>query len=145
MLDRTPCGILVTRPENEPQLAAVEAWSPNHWTARAFPDSTFYLLSSDWCVPCGSSSKEHAYQCRRQKRLWFNPRVRKISWRRAQQPTPVFLSGESHGQKRSLVGHGPQGRKVSDMTEGTIQINQFLCQVIREMTLPHFYTQKSLI
>ena len=26
-------------------------------------------------------------------------------------PTPVFLSGESHGQ-RSLVDHSPQGRRV---------------------------------
>ena len=31
--------------------------------------------------------------------------VRKIPWRRARQPTPVFLPGESHGQ-RSLVGYG---------------------------------------
>ena len=31
------------------------------------------------------------------------PWVRKIPWRRAWQPTPVFLPGESHGQ-RSLVG-----------------------------------------
>ena len=29
--------------------------------------------------------------------------VRKIPWRRAWQPTPVFLPGESHGQ-RSLAG-----------------------------------------
>ena len=29
--------------------------------------------------------------------------VRKISWRRAWQPAPMFLPGESHGQ-RSLVG-----------------------------------------
>ena len=27
-------------------------------------------------------------------------------WRRAWQPSPVFLPGESHGQK-SLVGYGP--------------------------------------
>ena len=32
------------------------------------------------------------------------------------QPTPVFLPGESHGQ-RSLVGYSLQGRKESDMTE----------------------------
>ena len=32
------------------------------------------------------------------------------------QPTPVFLSGESHGQ-RSLEGYSPQGRKESDTTE----------------------------
>ena len=34
----------------------------------------------------------------------FNPWVRKIAWRRARQPNPVFLPGESHGQ-RSLAGH----------------------------------------
>ena len=42
--------------------------------------------------------------------------IRKISWRRAWQITPVILSGESHGQ-RSLVGYSPWGCKESDMTE----------------------------
>ena len=32
------------------------------------------------------------------------------------QPTPVFLPGESHGQ-RSLVGYSPRGHKELDMTE----------------------------
>ena len=32
------------------------------------------------------------------------------------QPTPVFLPGESHGQ-RSLAGYSPWGRRESDMTE----------------------------
>ena len=32
------------------------------------------------------------------------------------QPIPVFLPGESHGQ-RSLVGYSPWGRKESDTTE----------------------------
>ena len=29
----------------------------------------------------------------------FDPWVRKIPWRRKWQPTPVFLSGKSHGQR----------------------------------------------
>ena len=37
-------------------------------------------------------------------------------WRRAWQPIPVFLPGESHGQ-RSLVGYSPRCRKESDLTE----------------------------
>ena len=49
-------------------------------------------------------------------RLGFDPWVGKIPWRRAQQPTPVFLPGEFHGQK-SLVGYSPWGRKEWDMTE----------------------------
>ena len=38
--------------------------------------------------------------------------------RRAGQPTPVFLPGESHGQ-RSLAGYSPWGHKESDTTEAT--------------------------
>ena len=37
-------------------------------------------------------------------------------WRRKWQPAPVFLPGESHGQ-RSLVGCSPWGRRESDTTE----------------------------
>ena len=36
----------------------------------------------------------------------FDPWVEKIPWRRAWQTTPVFLPGETHGQ-RSLVGYSP--------------------------------------
>ena len=65
-----------------------------------------------------ASGKEPAYQCRRLKRHGFNPRVRKIPWRRAWQHAPVFFPGESHGQV-SLAGCGPQGHKKWDMTEAT--------------------------
>ena len=44
----------------------------------------------------------------------FDPWVGRIPWRRAWQPIPVFLPGESHGQ-RSLLGYSPWGCK--DMTE----------------------------
>ena len=49
-----------------------------------------------------------------QVRSW----VGKIPWRRAWQPTPIFLPGESHGQ-RTLTGQSPQCCKESDMTEAT--------------------------
>ena len=38
------------------------------------------------------------------------------NWRRKWQPTPVFLSGESYGQ-RGLVGSGPWGLKELDTAE----------------------------
>ena len=44
--------------------------------------------------------------------------VGKISWRRKWQATPLFLPGESHGQ-RSLVGYSPWGHKESDTNEVT--------------------------
>ena len=40
------------------------------------------------------------------KKGGFDTWVGKIPWSRAWQPTPVFFSGESHGQ-RSLAGHRP--------------------------------------
>ena len=51
------------------------------------------------------------------KRFRFSPWVWKIPCRRAWQPTPRFLPGESHGQ-RSLAGYRPWGCKESDTTEG---------------------------
>ena len=39
-------------------------------------------------------------------------------WKRAWQPTPVFLPGESHGQ-RILVGYSPGGHQELDTTEVT--------------------------
>ena len=68
--------------------------------------------------PGGVSCKEPACQCRRHKRYGFDPWVGEIPWRRAWQPTAVFLPGESHGQK-SPAGYSSQGHTESDMTEGT--------------------------
>ena len=56
--------------------------------------------------PGGTSGKEPACQCRRHKRCGFDPWVGEIPWRRTWQPPPVFLSGESNGQ-RSLAGYSP--------------------------------------
>ena len=55
-----------------------------------------------------SNGKESVYNA---GRPGFNSWVRKVPWRRAWQPTPVFLPGESHGQ-RSLVGYSSRGRRV---------------------------------
>ena len=56
--------------------------------------------------------------CKRPKRCRFDPWVGKIPWRRAWQLTPVFLPGESHGQ-RSLAGYSPWDHKESDMAKHT--------------------------
>ena len=57
----------------------------------------------------GSDGKESTCQCRQ----GFDPWVRKIPWRREWLPSPVFLPGESHGQ-RSLMGYNPYGYKELD-------------------------------
>ena len=42
--------------------------------------------------------------------------ILKIPWKKKWLPTPVFLPGESCGQ-RSLAGYSPWGPKESDTTE----------------------------
>ena len=51
----------------------------------------------------GSPEGINCLLCRRPT---IDPWVRKIPWKREWQPTPLFLPGESHGQ-RSLVGYSP--------------------------------------
>ena len=48
----------------------------------------------------------------------FSSQVGKISWRKAWQLTPVFLSGVCHGQ-RSLADYNPYSRTELDMAEVT--------------------------
>ena len=89
--------------------------------------------------PGGPSGKESAWQCRRHKRLGFSPWVGKIPWRRKWQPTPVFLPGESHGQ-RSLVGYSPWGRKESDTAEHTHTVsNEWGFYAVTWRMLESFY------
>ena len=64
-------------------------------------------------LPRWLSGKESACQCMRQR---FDPWVRKVSWRRKRQPTPVFLPGKSRG-RWNLVGYSLWGCKESDTTE----------------------------
>ena len=54
--------------------------------------------------------------CLQSRRPRFNPWVKNIPWSRKWQPTPVCLSGESHGQ-RSLVVYSAWGCKELDTTE----------------------------
>ena len=54
----------------------------------------------------GPSGKESACQCKRRKRLKFDPWVWKIPQSRKWHPTPIVLPGKFHGQ-RSLAGYSP--------------------------------------
>ena len=92
--------------EGQPERPAVIAWTkcPEVLGARA---SQVVLVVKNPPANAG-----------RHKRHKFDPWVGKIPWRRAWQTTPVFLPGESHGQ-RSLMGYSPWGDKESDTTEAT--------------------------
>ena len=93
-------------------------------------------------LPWWISGNESTCQCRRPR---FDPWVRKIPWRRKWQPTPVFLPGESHGQ-RILAGYSPWGQKESDTTE---QLSTRACTHTRARTLQWLllihHSSKSLI
>ena len=63
-------------------------------------------------LPRRLSGKEFICQCRR---CGLDPWVRKVSWKRKCQLSPVFLPGEFHGQK-SLVCCSLRGCKELDTT-----------------------------
>ena len=84
------------------------------WLKELYLNGKEVQKGGDICItmadsPDGSDGKESAYNA---GDFWIG----KIPWRREWQPIPVFLPGESHGQ-RSLVGYSPWGRKVSDASE----------------------------
>ena len=54
----------------------------------------------------------------RRKRHGLDPWVGKMSWRKAWQPTPVFLPRDFHGE-RSLEGYIPCSHIKSDMNEAS--------------------------
>ena len=71
-------------------------------------------------LPCSSNGKESAFSAGDQTWFW------KILWKREWQSTPVFFSGESHGE-RSLVGYSPRGHKEVDMIE---QLNTHMLDLV---------------
>ena len=66
----------------------------------------------------GGTSAKNSLANVGEKACGFNPWAQKIPCRRAWQHSPVFLPGESRGQ-RSLVGYCLWGCKESDTTEAT--------------------------
>ena len=82
-------GILVPWPGGSNPHPLQWKCSLNHWTTREFPMVPVLKWTSR-----RFSGKESACQCRK---LGFVPWVRKISWRRKWQLTPVFLQiGRAH-------------------------------------------------
>ena len=60
--------------------------------------------------------------CLQWRRYGFDPWVRKVPWRRAWQPIPVFLPGESHGQRLQSMGSQRVRHNWSNLA-GTSQWN----------------------
>ena len=77
------------------------------WETNTGVSERYWLL---WWLNCKESCSS--------RRCGFDPGVGKIPWRRAWQSTPVFLPGESRGQ-RSLVGYSPWGYKELDTAKTT--------------------------
>ena len=74
-------------------------------------------LDSNWASLVAQTVKNLPTMQENQGSKRVNPWFRKIPWRRAWQPTLVFLPGEFRGQK-NLAIYSPWGCKDLDMTEG---------------------------
>ena len=77
--------------------------------SRSQPQPSLFGPKTCACIlPRGCKQQRICLRWRRRRRPGLDPWVGKIPWRRKWQPTPVFLPGESHGQ-RSLAGRSPWG------------------------------------
>ena len=76
----------------------------------------------------------------------FNSWLKNIPWKRAGQSTPVFLSGESHGQ-RGMACYSPQGCKELDKTEVIQHTNKHhYSHVYSSWYIPrHIESQKTVL
>ena len=71
------------------------------------------------------------------RRPGFNPLVRKISWRRKWQPTPVFLPGKPRGQ-RSLVGYSGVAKSRTRLSDFTFTFCVSISALQISSSLPFF-------
>ena len=113
-LSMAPCPPLLGRGHESRYCGADRSGKtpPQRWSLV----SICCLLGSSF--PGGTSDKEPVSQCSRCRRLRFDSWVGKIPGSGAWQPTPIFLPGESQGQ-RSLVGYSRWGHKDLDVTAET--------------------------
>ena len=101
-------------------------------------------------LPRWLSGKESA--CRRRsrrsrRRHAFSPWVGKIPWREERQSTPVFLSGEFHGQ-RSLAGCSLWSHEELDTTaadHANMTIYWYFCSSLITGLLPLCYLKSRLL
>ena len=100
---------LETPPHSQVKPQSSSNWSESESISSSMSEGVdnpdHVIWASRW-----HSGNESSCQCMRYKTHRSSPWVGKIPWRRKWQPTPVFLPGESHGQ-RSLVSYTPWWRK----------------------------------
>ena len=89
----------------------------------------YYYWTIYVCFPGGSAVKNLTANACQDRRWEFEPWVRKIPWRRAWQPTPVFLCGESHGQ-RNMEGYNPWGCIESEKPQWLQMVLQSNCTIL---------------
>ena len=112
-------GPAATEPESRHRrscrpCATVKAMRKEDPRLHSRPDSRKPVFQKPRVQSLWRSDKEPACQCRR---CGFDLWVGKIPWRRAWQPTPVFLPGESHGQEPGglrSIGSQRTGHSWSD-------------------------------
>ena len=106
------CSLAVRNQLWHSALRRMMSWPEPHssiLTSVAFPPWPWHVSGASLVT----QMVKNPPQCRRPG---FDPWVRRIPCRRQWLPTPIFLAGESLGQ-RSLEGYSPWGCKESDTTK----------------------------
>ena len=90
------------------------------------------------CVQVAPAVKNSPANAGRHKRCEFHPWVEKIPWRKKWQPTPVFLPGETHGQRVWwTIAHG-----VTEMDMTKVTKSKCVCVCVCVCARAHMLEKK---
>ena len=113
--------------KNQPE-SNVEGWlfKANVFTGTKSQWKELLVVSGLYSVPADLSGLPRwligwriCLQCRRRRKCGFDPWVEKIPWRRAWQPIPVYLPGESREWAWWTIIHSVTKLDTTEMTEHT--------------------------
>ena len=79
------------------------------------------------------SGKESTCQCRRCKRLRFDPWINKIPWNRIWQSTLIFLPGKFHGQRILTVFQSKGLQRVGYNLSEIVNLGRLMSPSLRPL------------
>ena len=118
-------------------------WDGQTWSNSVYPE-TRTTVSFEWASQVALVVKNRLPMPEMYETWGFDPWVRKISWKRAWWPTPVFLPGEPHPVGRGLWWAAVHGVVKSQTWRNWIHLARTAGPLSREKDFKYLFWHQSL-